>query len=151
MSRMLTLDSASWRKFRERLDKMGADGMLEAVAPLVKEGMAAIREKARANIDAQKAIITGLLKRAVRAGNFRKRKDKSVSGAVGINRNVVGTDPDDPTEKRWPIKYGHLVEWGHNSRFGPVAPKPFMRPAWNEIARPLFERMKATVKARLRL
>ena len=51
----------------------------------------------------------------------------AIWGGVGINKAVQGSFNGKPVK---PIKYAHLVEFGHNAPDGSYVPaKPFMRPA----------------------
>lgn len=100
---------------------------------------------AKSNLYENDSVRTGLLKKAIR-GKFetyentitvdgKKQKTFGIWGAVGIDRAVEGIDENGA--KVWPLKYAHLVEFGHlkgnNKRGGAVPPKPFMRDALASI------------------
>ena len=87
-------------------------------------------------------IRTGLLKKSLKykVQSWRNNKTATKNGlrldlgiwaAVGIDRDIEGVDENG--NKIWPVKYAHLVEFGHgkgtNNRGGDASEKPFMRPA----------------------
>ena len=58
--------------------------------------------------------------------------DYRVWGGVGINRAVKGIDEYGNTV--WPVRYSHLIEFGHASRNGVKTPaKPFMRKSLMQV------------------
>ena len=91
-------------------------------------------------LEANGSIRTGLLKKALsykvetwksnkRATKSGLRMDFGMWAAVGVNRAVEGIDEKGRTI--WPVKYAHLVEFGHSKGSNPrgdgAPAKPFMR------------------------
>lgn len=144
--------------------KLPADGgeavMSAMAAEITKSSKAFLRkleQLAKANLDANESVRTGLLQKAVAAKvetyeerikteDGETRKTFGIWGGLGINRAVEGRDEDG--SHIWPLKYAHLVEFGHakgnNKRGDGAPPKPFMRKALADVGGiPAIERMFA--------
>ena len=140
----------------------GGEAVMSAMAAEISKSAKAflktLEHLAKANLDANKSVRTGLLQKAVAAkvetyekrigmGKGRKSiKTFGIWGGLGINRAVEGVDENG--NHVWPLKYAHLVEFGHgkgNNKRGSVAPpKPFMRKALADVGGiPAIERMFA--------
>ena len=100
----------------------------KAATPMVK----AIKNNIRSQ--------SGLLKRSIKKKVRTYKRAHLVMVIIGPDRNVVG---EWQGEKRWPVKYAHLVEVGPNQR-------PFMRPAYdskkNEIKRKYAHEIGKSIK-----
>lgn len=139
----------------------GEEAVMAAMAAEISKSAKAFLRKleqlAKANLDANESVRTGLLQKAVAAKvqtyerrikteDGKTRKTFGIWGGLGINRAVEGTDEDGG--KIWPLKYAHLVEFGHskgnNKRGDGAPPKPFMRKALADVGGiPAIERMFA--------
>ncbi len=120
-------------KLREGISITVAKELERAAKQLVGE----IANAAKSELASNDTERTGLLKAAVssKAVSYKKRKfnngklaiNAAIWGGVGINKAVQGSFNGKPVK---PIKYAHLVEFGHNAPDGSYVPaKPFMRPA----------------------
>ena len=103
----------------------------------IKQFVGEIANAAKSELASNDTERTGLLKAAVssKAVPYKRSKFKdgklainaAIWGGVGINKAVAGNIGGKPIK---PIKYAHLVEFGHNAPDGSYVPaKPFMRPA----------------------
>lgn len=119
------------------LDELTLD-MCATAALELEDHFAKIAEEARRNLDDNKSIRTGLLRKAIASKSLvinRRNSDARVWAGVGIDRKIFGADKHGRPIK--PTKYAHLVEFGHGAsrdkksgKSIPAAPaKPFMRPA----------------------
>lgn len=149
-----------------KLSSEGGEAVMAAMAAEISKSAKAflrmLEQLAKANLDANESVRTGLLQKAVAAKvqtyerrikteDGKTRKTFGIWGGLGINRAVEGIDENGA--KVWPLKYAHLVEFGHlkgnNKRGGAVPPKPFMRKALADVGGiPAIERMFADAAKR---
>ena len=125
-----------------------ATGITAAISVQLKEAMGEqtkkIKNTARQILTSNGNIRTGLLRKAIDAKVTEKKQnlkidkngevhyDYRVWGGVGINRAVKGVDEYGNTV--WPVRYSHLIEFGHASRNGVKTPaKPFMRKSLMQV------------------
>lgn len=124
-------------KIKNGVQSSVANEMTKSITQFIRE----IVNDAKANIETNGNIRTGLLKKAIAGDVDIKKSEKHMEGdtlkldlniyaKIGIDRNIEGTYRGKPVK---PYKYAHLVEFGHKAGDNPkkseAKEKPFMRPA----------------------
>lgn len=111
----------TFKQLGDRVQRRVTRGAVNAATtPIVK----AAKQKASASKE------SGLLKKSLGKKVRTYVEKKTVVGIVGPRKDIVG---EYKGKKRWPAKYGHLVERGHIAADGShVPPRPFLRPAYDE-------------------
>lgn len=116
------------------IDFAGSFRELEKRAtPLVKAMLTRAAADARANLERNKSVDSGLLKKSIKT-KFKTR-GRIFWGAVGVDSNVDGLVGKATKRTRRPIKYAHLIERGftHYPDGGAIKVKPFLAPAINKM------------------
>lgn len=83
---------------------------------------------------------TGAMRKSIGIKTYTSKRNASV-GVIGPRRGFkiqVGTRTDGRPIFHDPANIAHLVEYGHGGPH-PAPPHPFMRPAWDQGARPAFQ------------
>lgn len=93
------------------------DALMKAATPAVKDAKQRVPRR------------TGLLRRAIKKRGRTYRPRGMAFVIVGPDRRTIGADAKGA--KVWPVKYAHLIEFGHAKKGGGrVGPRPFLRPAF---------------------
>lgn len=142
----ITVDKASVDKLKALMGALPAEGALKGLAEgarrVVKTCVASAQTKLDAQIYAQKENPqrkrTKLLRKAVSTKVRVYPRELKLYAGVGIDPSVSGVDENG--NRSAPVKYAHLIEYGHVIRnrksgpsFGVVPPRPFMRPAMETL------------------
>lgn len=106
----------------------------------VRGGAAVLSKAAKANIQADGSVRTGLLHRSIGVRVKRYSRSGVIYAAVGARRSVVGTTEDG--RRIVPANYAHLVEFG--TRHSKA--KPFLRPALDHNKNRVFNGMAAATR-----
>lgn len=145
MSGSTGLDPASARALRDALLRLGGDGLIQEIKAeqqkSVKELKSAMVAEYRANPQNRGIRVDKFIK----IGRFRFNKKRGLAwGAVGIARGDVEFSPATPTRPAEVIKAwraSRRIEEGYSSDDGPVPAAPFMRPAYERVGPPAYQRV----------
>lgn len=107
------------RELLAKLKNLGGAGAKRAARKAVNAGTQPMLKAVRAAAPVE----TGALKKAM--AKKITGKGFNVNGIVGADANYVGDDG------RKPVKYDHLVEYGHKGPDGTVPPHPFIRSGYD--------------------
>lgn len=122
---MIELKIEGAEELGKTIQKIGARMRVEMAREAIVTAATPMLNAAKRH--AEKSRDTGALVQSI---GFRVKPYKKNGGmfcVVGPRRGFRGPDGRDP------VKYAHLVEFGHmTEKSGLVAVQPFMRPAWQE-------------------
>lgn len=108
-----------FRELRTALRRLPAEIEDKVLTDAVEAGGKIVHREARANVVQE----TGALANALRLVVTKSRRGRKEAKAR------VGIDKKYRLRGRRPVRYAHLVEFGHKSPKGLVPAKPFLRPA----------------------
>lgn len=108
-----------FRELRTTLRKMSAEVEDKVLTQAVEAGGKIIHRDARAKVVKASGALANALRLVVTMG---RRGSKEAKARIGIDKKYR-------LRGRRPVRYAHLVEFGHVSSKGHVAPRPFLRSA----------------------
>jgi len=135
MARTVNIDIVGNLTLQRKLLALGRHAQLRVLRPAVKFALTPISRRARSLAPKQ----SGLLKKAIKP--IVSKRD--AVGKVWVDPKIVG---EYNGEKRWPMKYAHLVEFGNKY----MAPRSFIRAARDQGRAEALNRLREKVRSGLK-
>jgi HK97 gp10 family phage protein len=130
-----------FRELRTALRRLPAEMEDKVLTDAVEAGGKIVERSAKANVTRETGALANAIRLVVTKG---RRGSKSAKSRVGVDKKYRKGG-------RRPVRYAHLVEFGHYAAGGKfVPPKPFLRRAINTNKGRLVSAMTAVLKQGLR-
>jgi len=117
--RVFGADLTGFSELRLTLRKLAAEVEDTVLTQAVEAGGKIVHRSARANVVRSSGALANSLRLVV---TKNQRGSKAAKARIGIDKKYR-------KQGRRPVRYAHLVEFGHVSAKGFVSAKPFLRPA----------------------
>lgn len=134
--RAFGVDLDGFKELRLALRKLSAEVEETVLTAAVEAGGKIVHRDARARVTRESGALANSLRLEV---TKHRRGSKEAKARIGIDKKYR-------LRGRRPVRYAHLVEFGHHSKSGFVAPKPFLRPAILSNSQRIKAAMRAVLK-----